>query len=650
MPLIATRGAASAQGFGEFAKSGPVNYIEDVFSTYLYTGNGTSQTITTGLDISTYGGLNWIKKRNTSDNHTLSDTARGIGPSVYKQLITNSTNPESDGNQAYGVTALSTTGFSITGSNNQVNGSGSTYVSWNFRKQAKFFDIVTYTGNGTSGRTVAHSLGSVPGCIIVKKTSGAQGWGVYHTSLGNTQYMFLNTTGAAATSVDYWNNTTPTSTQFTVGAGAVVNQSGQTYVAYLFAHDAGGFGTAGTDNVISCGSFTSNGSGQATVNLGYEPQWILMRPTNQAADWDMFDTMRGITTNGVDAYLTANTSNAESNGTDFVDVTATGFNLITGYNSSPYIYIAIRRGPMKTPTSGTSVFSANTSSSVTGTVLTTGFPIDLALEAYRAGTGTKTLAVDRLRGFQSPDDRYLNTRGTDAEASGSGSAALGWDNTSFQIPAFFNSISTIYWNFGRAPSFMDVVCYTGTGSNTTQTHNLGAVPEMMIVKRRDTTSSWVVYHKDLGNTSVLILNTTAANNNSAPTIWNSTTPTSTVFSIGTSTNTNASGGTYVAYLFASTSGVSKVGSYSGTGATQTISCGFAARFVMIKRTDSTGDWWVWDTARGMVSGTDPRLGLNLTNAETNADWVYTDASGFQIVTTDATVNASGGSYIYFCVA
>ena len=98
--------------------------------------------------------------------------------------------------------------------------------------------------------------------------------------------------------------------------------------------------------------------------------------------------------------------------------------------------------------------------------------------------------------------------------------------------------------------------------------------------------------------------------------------------------------------------MSKVGTYTGTGATQTISCGFTggARYVLIKRTDSTGDWWVWDTARGMVAGTDPRLPYNSTAAETNANWVYTTTGGFQIVTSDATVNASGGTYIYLAIA
>jgi hypothetical protein len=108
----------------------------------------------------------------------------------------------------------------------------------------------------------------------------------------------------------------------------------------------------------------------------------------------------------------------------------------------------------------------------------------------------------------------------------------------------------------------------------------------------------------------------------------------------------------VAYLFATCAGVSKVGSYTGTGATQTISCGFTggARFVLVKRTDSTGDWYVWDTARGMVSGTDPSLLLNSTAAEVNANSIYTATGGFQIVSTASGINTNGASYIFLAIA
>jgi hypothetical protein len=219
-----------------------------------------------------------------------------------------------------------------------------------------------------------------------------------------------------------------------------------------------------------------------------------------------------------------------------------------------------------------------------------------------------------------------------------------------------NASANTYINylFDRAPSFMDVVCWTGTGSATTQTHNLAVVPELIFVKRRSTIDeSWAVYSATIGNTKFLRLNQTLAATSSADR-WNNTTPTSSVFTVGIDSEVNASGETYVGYLFATCAGVSKVGSYTGTAAAQTIDCGFTAgaRFILIKRTDSTGDWYVWDTVRGIVAGNDPYLLLNSTAAEvTNTDYIDTAATGFEISSTaPAAINASGGSFIFLAIA
>jgi len=133
-----------------------------------------------------------------------------------------------------------------------------------------------------------------------------------------------------------------------------------------------------------------------------------------------------------------------------------------------------------------------------------------------------------------------------------------------------------------------------------------------------------------------------------------TLPTSSQFYLTDSNRVNGSSGTYVAYLFATLAGVSKVGSYTGTGTTKQIDCGFTggARFVLIKRTDSTGDWYVWDSARGIVAGNDPYLLMNSTAAEvTNTDYIDTYSAGFEISSTaPAAINASGGSFIFFAVS
>ena len=653
MPLVQTRGAASAQGFGEFAQSavGPA-YIEDVFSTYLYTGTGATQTITNNIDTTTYGGLTWIKGRSGATGHRLTDTTRGATKSLASETIA------AEATETTGLTAFGTTGFTI-GADADYNTSAATYVSWTFRKQPKFFDIVTYTGDGQyTGRTVAHNLGVVPGCIIVKRTnSSGTNWRTYHRSLGATYSLALNTTAAATTGNTIWDNTEPTSTVFSVGDNGGVNSSGDTYVAYLFAHDAGGFGLTGTDNVISCGSFTTDGSGDATVSLGYEPQWVIEKAvsgTSPVGDWYMTDIMRGWAVSGIDAFLVANTSGAEV-AYQMGNPTATGYVAVGGAHeaNTTYIYIAIRRGPMKVPTLGTSVFSpiARTGTGATA-IVTTGFAPDLVTIQGRGGDAA--FYFDRLRGFT----KRLRSDGTSAETSPT-DEMLSMNNTDFVLgtdtsgSVNYSTFTYANWAFRRAPSFFDEVCYTGTGSNTTITHNLGAVPELIIVKGRSGATAWDSYCSALANTEYLVLNTTAAKATGA-TRWNSTTPTSSVFSVGTSTTTNNSAATYVAYLFATCAGVSKVGSYTGNGTTQTIDCGFTggARFVLIKRTDSTGDWMVSDSARGIIAGNDPYLELNNTNAEvTGEDWLDTNSTGFVVnEVSGSNANTSSATYIFLAIA
>lgn len=662
MPVVKTKGAASAQGFGEFAKTGVANYIEDVFNTWLYTGTGASQTITNNIDLSTKGGLVWFKYRagpNGPANHQLYDTARG----VQKKLATNTTAAEAT--EVTGLTAFNTTGFTF-GSDGNINASSSdTYVSWTFRKQAKFFDVVTYTGNGSTNRTISHNLQSTPGCVIIKRTDTTSDWIVWHTAMGNFGALDLNQTYSQGSWLSTGAGISSTTMQVGGGTGPAPggsgfldsNTNGGTYVAYLFAHNAGGFGLTGSDNVISCGSFTTDGSSNADVSLGYEPQWIMIKNSTDVSNWTMYDTMRGMSLTSSE-YLRANLSNAAANYSSPYATfpTATGFTVPAGtIGAGTYIYIAIRRGPMKVPTVGTSVFSPNVSSATTGTAVTTNFPIDLQIQDYR--TTPNSNFVDKLRGFSSNSTEsgvYVRSVNTNAEASGS--VSLNWNNTSFQITSAFSGADTVYYNFRRAPGYFDVVCYTGTGANTTITHNLGAVPELMIIKQRNSTfaRAWTVYTAAVGNTKYLILNTTVAPV-TEPTTWNNTTPTASVFSIGTDSYVNDSvTATYVAYLFATCSGVSKVGSYTGTAALLTVNCGFTAgaRFVLIKRTDSTGDWYVYDSARGISSGTDPYLLLNSTAAEvTGTNYVDTDTTGFKVTAAaPAGLNASGGTYIFLAVA
>jgi hypothetical protein len=627
-------------------------YIEDYFSTYLYTGNGSTQTITNGINLSTNGGLVWFKPRDTANNHNLIDSARGLN----KFLITNATSAEGTASAGYGVSSFNSTGFSLAPPwTSSTNTTSTNYVSWTFAKQPKFFDIVTYTGDGsTSTRSIAHNLGSAPRVIIIKRTDTTSDWKFVY--LGTGAVLRLNETDASNTSANLTGGypAGSSATYFEVvaytGNVSAVNASGGTYVAYLFAHNAGGFGLTGTDNVISCGSFTTDGSGNATVNLGYEPQWILYKNTSSAEDWFIRDNMRGWS-KGTNAFLRPNLSDTEyvTNG-NYTSPNATGFEAGPTFGafsaSSTYIYIAIRRGPMKVPTNATKVFLPYTF--VTPSSQDTGTAVDSVLE-IDVQTANVALWGNRLTG--SPT---LDPRSTNAQTTGFGPAFTQGSGTSY-TPANIFGEKAVSYGLSRAPRFFDVVCYTGTGGAATQSHNLGVIPELIIIKDTLNVQSWAVGTQFAAstNTNGLLDQAAACNISQAYGAYFSAQPTSALFSLGTHARVNAYGDTYVAYLFATCAGVSKVGSYTGTGTLTTINCGFSggARFVLIKRTDSTGDWYVWDTARGMVAGTDPSLSLNTTAAESNANSVYTIATGFQLLASpSADVNTNGGTYIYLAIA
>ena len=624
-------------------------FVEEVFQTWLYQGNGSTQTITNGIDLAGKGGLVWLKYRDVAATHQLYDTARGA--SLF--LGSNTTNAQAT---ASGVTQFNSTGFNL-GSATGANQNNGTYASWTFRKAPKFFDVVTYTGNGSSSQVQNHSLGSTPGMIIVKQTStSGENWVVWHRSLASSNLLYLNTTDAAF--VDNGSRIKAAdATTFTVGLNGSTGANGATYVAYLFAHDTT------SDGIIQCGSYTGNGSATGpTVTLGWEPQWLLVKDATSAWDWRVVDNMRGMPVGSGAASLFPNLSNAEfTTSTVAFSPTATGFQVAgsaaqINTNGNTYIYIAIRRGPMRTPTTGTSVFSPQLSVSTGGQSITTNFPIDLQIGGWRNGLAANFAFSDRLRGISSNSTeiaRFVTANTTNAEAT-TGFTTLSWNNIGYGQDNYLASSGTgVYWNFRRAPSFFDEVCYTGTGVARTVSHNLGVVPELMIVKARSVAGyGWFVYAAPQGATKYGRLDLTNAFA-TASTIWNDTAPTASVFSLGAAAGVNDVY-TYVAYLFASCPGVSKVGSYTGNGSSQTINCGFSggARFVLIKRTDSTGDWYVWDTARGIVAGNDPHLSLNTTAAEvTSNDTIDTDSSGFVVNQVSATnVNVNAATYIFMAVA
>ena len=622
-------------------------YVDDVFSTYLYQGNGSTQTINNGIDLAGEGGLVWIKARNQSYDNALSDSARGKSSTYYKWLISNKTDAEVGAGASQGVTDFLSTGFSVGMSNGAYfNASSTNYVSWTFLKAAKFFEVVTVNHvNGAQSNIDLSQLAQI-GFVTVKRLDQTSNWLTWHRSLSAGNLMYLNATNAQTADASLSVSGATLSIDASVPSGQ--------YVVYAWAHDPN------ADGIIQCGSIVNPlGSGQQ-VTLGWEPQFVLWKRTDSTGDWNTHDVIRGVSNpefSQVAPVLFPNLSNAETTNAR-ISVSANGFSFNPPASTATYIYLAIRR-PNKPPTSGTQVYNAiaRTGTGAAATVTGVGFAPDF-IHSKRRSSSTYGGFFSRLVGF----DKTLQTHLTQSEYAliSEGIPVVGMDGFSIGADGsngFFNQPSGspyVHHFFRRAPGFMDVVCDTGTGAAHAIAHNLTKAPELIIRKSRSAATQWEVWHSALAATEKLVLNSDAAKATDT-TAWNSTVPTATQITVGTGASVNANTATFVTYLFATLDGISKVGSYTGNGSTLNIDAGFGANgpaFILIKRTDSSGDWYLWDSARGIVSGNDPHLSLNTTAAEvTTDDSVDPTAGGFAVNQNTATnINVSGGQYIYLAIA
>lgn len=614
------------------------------------------------------GGMVWIKNRDSAYTHHIYDTERG----VKQAMQTPSTSAQ--GSRAGGLVSFNHNGFTLGNYTHENSSAGDKTVSWTFRKAPKFFDIQTWTGNGTNNRTVSHNLGSTPGMIIVKRTDSAASWAVWHRSGDFNPSEFKH--GILNGTADFNNygyfplnpdqSSLVTDSIFTLTGDAVVNGSGGTYIAYIFAHNDGdgNFGPTGDQDIIKCGRYTESSNGTESVeDLGFEPQFVLLKAASSSGNWELHDVVRGMpvpwgvnqANSGNGEKLFPNTTGAKSTQSSFIYPTPNGFVRPDGYYGAgtEMIYMAIRRGDMGVPTDATDVFDLTTytGNSLNNRKITTGFAVDSNLTFGRSGqqaswatrmTDGMHVGNAQYQGYETLYD-WIDWGHSDKYEMTNGGYSLNNNN----------GISYVSYSWKRASKFFDVVCYTGNGTaGRTVTHNLNTVPEMLLVKKRNTDDDWAVYHSALGNTDNLFLND--AQGTGTRLYWNNTTPTDTSFTLGSHGKVNNAGSEYFAYLFASVDGVSKVGSYTGTGSDINIDCGFSngARFVLIKRTDANGDWWVVDTKRGLVTGNDAILALNVASSEiTSTDQIDPYSAGFTVAATASSdFNANGGNYIFYAIA
>jgi hypothetical protein len=313
------------------------------FNALTYTGTGGARSIS-GLGFQP--DFVWLKDRASAgtNSHQLFDSVRGGG----KRLSSNTTDAEATNPSNGYLSTFDADGFSsVAGATDNFNwnNSGTQYAAWNWKKGAtQGFDIVTYTGVGGSA-SFNHSLGVKPSFIIVKcRSTGGNSADVYHKDLGATKGIYLDLTNAAATSSVFWNNTEPTTTQFTVGATNNANGTGFTYVAWLWAEVAG---------FSKFGSYTGNGSADGPfVYLGFRPKFVMVKRTDSTGNWDIFDSQR-IQYNLTTSVVSANTSNAEVNSSTYgIDILSNGFKLKTtdatiNASGGTYIFAAFAENPFR---------------------------------------------------------------------------------------------------------------------------------------------------------------------------------------------------------------------------------------------------------------------------------------------------------------
>ena len=345
-------------------ESPDVPYVES-FKTVLYTGNGTTNQIT---GVGFQPDLVWVKRRSAAANHYIVDTVRGNGSSTYKNLTSNNT--DTDGTTtSSGITnnTIVDGGFTMQGTGARTNANNDTYVAWCFKAGGApsgsdkvsidgtsyatmteagltdgtepidklsvntnlGFSIVKWTAPALRVDTVAHGLGETPEMIILKSTSVARNWNVFHKDVGITKNLHLNTTDAANTSEDWTVNSSTFSIQdYSASAD---------WTAYSFVSKSG---------ISKVGSYVGNGNSNGPiVTLGFEPAWLMIKEASNTGNWRIMDNTRQ-TTNPKSDGLFANLSNAEStSGSNLVDFNSDNFQVVgTGSdvntNNSTYIYLA----------------------------------------------------------------------------------------------------------------------------------------------------------------------------------------------------------------------------------------------------------------------------------------------------------------------
>ncbi len=627
-----------------------------------FTLTNSGRPIVNGVDLSSDGGMVIIKPLSEStSNWWVFDSVRGRS----KSLITNSTAAQESSAINKDLISFDNDGFTVGPDEKaKVTEDGVFFLSWAFKRQKGFVDIVKYSGNGVDGRVISHGLDSVPGCMWVKRLDAPGDWMVYHKDADRVAgthpqnyYLKLNNSDKSFDSGTPWDDTAPTSNNFTVSNDANLNASDAEYVAYLFASDDERFGYYKDKSMIKCGGYVGSGASPATgnkIDVGWTPQYVIIKNIeSNSTDWMMFDEVGGVFSgenNDLDFVhkLNVNTKGfRQGNGDSWVEFTQNGFSPIYNHNNinasgDKYIYIAIRAqtGAVTEPTvdpkkvftvtrrkGGSFEDSAiSTSDIFTDMVITKANGESSEWVISSRNLGEKNLKLEDPGGV-------VNNRIKAIPSTDSTAAVTNETWTRERAMWFANTADTsqggVYYmdaSWKRHEGF-DYVNYVGTGSARTVSHNLNQTPEMIWVKILSGSGNWTVYHMGLNGGVDPEQYTIWINNDSRnlqqSSNWNNTAPTTTNFTVGNNSDVNTNNQWYQAYLFSSVDGVSKMGYYTGNGTATgpTVTLGFQARFIIIKNITASGDWVLTTSMNDTATAWWDRHGVLNDTAAFSTDYV-----------------------------
>ena len=662
------------------------DYSVEGFNTVTYKGTNADQYIGgTGFKPD----LTWLKRRDSSAGHMLYDSIRGVGKSLSSQ----STGGENVSNGGSDLTAFNTDGFSLgpVHQGNSTNVSGGSIVAWNWDMGADTptgFSAVTYTGNAADGREIS-GVGFQPDLVWLKSRSDADHHYLQDSVRGAQKQLTASDTTAESSYTNGVKSFTPDG--FTLGTSNWANENTQTRVAWCW--DMGGTTAANTDGTInstvmanttygqSIVSFTGNGTNGATVGHGLSsaPELVWVANRDDAHNNSVWHTSIPNT-----HYLHLDQTSASAENTAYWNSTSPDNSVFTlgtsnDINGSSDNMIAYCFHSV----SGYSKFGTYSGDSTTNhsNSVTLGFRPAFLMVKKTSGTGNWVM-VDNVRNPMSNDvDKYVKADTTDAEATQSGEL-FKFTSTGFTIGANLGDVNAsgatyVYMAFaGGMDSISDyntdgqldsrvkanttygqsIVSYTGNATaGATVGHGLSSAPEMIILKDRDGTTNWNVYHASntsAPETEALALNTTDATSDYL--WWNDTAPTSSVFSLGAISNTNANGNKFIAYCWHSVSNYSSIGSFLGTGSATAINVttGFEPAWLLLRVADASSgrDWYIYDNVRGEDKYLSPNTDVNPAEVTDSTPDIEFTANGFSVTTTNDEVNSSGDTTIYMAFA